>query len=175
MNWADTMTETPEMTPERFRDGMRRLAASVTVLTSQGADGTPVGMTATAVCSVSSDPPILLICVNRASANCAAFAASGHFAVNVLDQRHAALAGRFATPLPPAERFAAGQWRAMATGSPILADAVAAFDCRIQSRADMGSHTVFFGAVLAVSLAPGQGLPLLYAHGAYGGFARHPS
>lgn len=167
MDRADTM----DMNPQSFRDGMRRLAASVTVLTTLAQDGTPLGMTATAVCSVSSDPPILLICVNRNSANCAAFAASGHFAVNVLDQQDAAIASRFATPMPPAERFALGAWHALATGAPVLASAAAAFDCRILSQTDMGSHSVFYGAVAAVALAPGEAMPLLYAHGNYGGFA----
>ena len=155
---------------------MRRLAASVTVLTTRLDDEARVGMTATAVTSVSGDPPTLLCCVNRANATRTAFAQAGVFAVNVLAAGDNDLATRFATPMAPEERFTSGAWTTLATGAPILETAVASFDCRIMQTTEIGSHSIFFGEVLAVALRGPHVMPLLYAHGGYGKFAGpHPS
>lgn len=156
---------------EDFRQGMRRLAASVTILTTRMADGTRIGMTATAVCSVSGDPPTLLCCINRTNATRTAFAESGIYAVNVLAAGEDDIATRFATPMSPEERFARGAWTTLSTGAPILEDAVASFDCRIAQIAEIGSHSIFFGEVLSVNVRGAHVAPLLYAHGGYGAFA----
>lgn len=154
-----------------FREGMRRLAASVTILTTRTVEGTPIGMTATAVCSVSGDPPTLLCCINRANASRAAFAEAGVYAVNVLTSGEADLATRFALPMAPEERFSRGAWTALETGAPVLESATATFDCRISQVTEVGSHTIFFGEVLAIATRGAHVMPLLYAHGGYGSFA----
>jgi len=155
---------------DAFRDGMRRLAASVTVLTTRSPDGSRAGMTATAVCSVSGDPPTLLCCINRANATRAAFVEAGIFAVNVLAMGEDDIASRFATRMDAEERFARGAWTVAETGAPILESAAAAFDCRIVQIVESGSHSVFFGEVAAVRTRGVHVMPLLYAHGGYGGF-----
>lgn len=140
-----------------FRDAMARLGAAVTVLTTDGPAGGRAGITASAVCSVTDDPPTLLACLNRGGASTPAFLANGVFCVNVLSARHRALSDAFAgvpRRLGVPERFAAGgaAWGALATGAPALADAVACFDCEVEEAVEKGTHTVLFGRVRAVRL-----------------------
>ncbi|WP_205589623.1 flavin reductase [Chachezhania antarctica] len=138
-------------TAERFREGMSRLGAAVTVLTRDGPAGQH-GMTASAVCSVTDDPPTLLICVNRANRSRAMFAENGVVAVNVLAGRHTELGQVFASR-DDGERFAAADWHRLETGAPVLSDASVAFDCRISDASEVGSHTVFYCRVAATELA----------------------
>ncbi|MBC2778906.1 flavin reductase family protein [Parasphingopyxis marina] len=155
---------------DSFKAGMRRLAASVAILTVD-AEGQGQGMTATAVCSVSAEPPALLCCINRASATREAFMQADAFAVNLLAARDRTLADRFARPMPADERFALGRWTRAVTGAPILESAIASFDCRRSETAEIGSHTIFFGEVEAVRLSEHHIAPLVYADGCYGKFA----
>jgi len=156
---------------EMYKAGMRRLAASVAVLTVGLPDGRRHGMTATAVCSVSAAPPILLCCINRNSAARAAFSEANNFAVNVLAASDRALADRFARPMDAEERFAEGLWARDRTGAPVLETAIATFDCERSHSIEVGGHTVFFGEVQAVRVRSEHIMPLLYAHGGYGEFA----
>ncbi|MBB3771187.1 flavin reductase (DIM6/NTAB) family NADH-FMN oxidoreductase RutF [Angulomicrobium tetraedrale] len=150
-----------------FRAAMRELAAGVTIITA-GRDGGRRGLTATAVCSVSADPPTLLVCINRSAEGHAAIRESGAFCVNVIAAEHQCLAERFAgrDGARGAERFEHGEWRSLATGAPVLADAVAAFDCQVIQAIDAGTHTVFLGAVTATTVSP-QRAALLYRAGAF--------
>jgi len=155
---------------DAYKAGMRRLAAGVTLITTRGASE-PTGLTATAVCSVSADPPILLCCVNRNSASYAAVLEAGVFAVNVLSAADRSLSDRFAGRMTPAEKFAEGTWRVLETGSPVLTSSLASFDCRVVQAVDAGTHGVIFGEVQAVTVAEDpQVHGLLYADGGYGRF-----
>ncbi|MCK0198944.1 flavin reductase family protein [Ancylobacter sp. 6x-1] len=147
---------------------MRELAAGVTVITALGPQG-PRGLTATAVCSVSADPPTLLVCVNRATEGHAAIVASRAFCVNVTAHEHRPLAEHFAGRggLRGAERFAHGAWRRLVTGAPVLEDAIAAFDCRVMETMEWGTHTVFIGAVAATHAADPARPALVYRAGAF--------
>jgi flavin reductase (DIM6/NTAB) family NADH-FMN oxidoreductase RutF len=155
--------------PQQFKTGMRRLAAGVTIVTTNW-EGTRRGLTATAICSVSLAPPTLLCCVNRASAAHEAICASGTVAVNVLTAADLALAECFGGAEFGEARFALGQWATLVTGAPVLESALAAFDCRISRVIEAGTHTVFLAEVVATR-ADGPGEPLLYLEGAYGGFS----
>jgi flavin reductase (DIM6/NTAB) family NADH-FMN oxidoreductase RutF len=150
-----------------FRTAMRELAAGVTIITA-GVQAGRRGLTATAVCSVSADPPTLLVCVNRSAEGHAAISESGAFCVNVVGAEHRWLAERFAgrDGTRGAERFEHGDWCALATGAPVLADAIAAFDCRVTQAIDGGTHTVFLGAVVATTASP-ERAALLYRAGAF--------
>ena len=156
-----------------FKHAMRRLAAGVTIVTTKGRGGR-AGLTATAVCSLSADPARLLVCVNRDSAPNAAIAAAKRFCVNVLALRHRSLALRFAgaTGVAGEDRFAQGKWGSAATGSPVLLDALASFDCMLVDAVQSGTHTIFVGEVQAVSARTG-GTPLLYAAGAFHSLTKH--
>ncbi|MFK8250630.1 flavin reductase family protein [Ancylobacter terrae] len=151
-----------------FRTAMRELAAGVTVVTASGADG-PRGLTATAVCSVSADPPTLLVCVNRATEGHAAIRAAGFFCVNVMAHEHRGLAEHFAgrSGLHGAERFAHGAWGRLVTGAPVLEDALVAFDCRVVETLERGTHTVFLGAVVATRAAAPERPALVWRGGAF--------
>lgn len=159
---------------ESFKLGMRRLAAGVCLLTTQCADGSRRGMTATAVCSVSAAPPTLLACINRGNSTYEAIRACGFFAVNVLSLEDRPLADLFARLVPPEEKFASGLWYRRITGAPLLESALAAFDCKVSQEVAIGTHGILFGEIQAVSVRKAAAKPLLYSHGAYGGFASYP-
>jgi flavin reductase (DIM6/NTAB) family NADH-FMN oxidoreductase RutF len=162
----------PAISPVEFKTAMRRLAAGVTIVATAGRQGR-AGLTATAVCSLSADPPRLLVCVNRDSAPNGAIARAKRFSVNVLATRHKALALRFAgaTGVQGEERFAKGEWREGVTGAPLLADALASFDCRLLDAVESGTHTIFIGDVREAHATP-AGAPLVYAAGAFQALAR---
>ena len=155
-----------------FRRSMRRLAASVCIVTA-GRPGAPKGgLTATAVCSVSAEPPTLLCCIDRARPSYMAMLEAKAFGVNVLSYEDRELASRFARRLPIAEKFGAGIWRPD-THSPLLETALAGFDCRLVQHIEVGTHGILFGEIQDIHLRADEARPLLYAGGGYGGFTGH--
>ncbi len=153
------------MTGESFRAGMRRLCGGVTIVTSCDAAG-PVGLTATAVCSLTVSPPRLIACVNRAGRTYRAIARSRMLTVNLLAVHHRELAERFAGRMGDAERFALGRWRFSPERAPVLADALAAFVCRAAFLIDVGSHALVVADVERVALGP-SAMPLVYLGGRF--------
>ncbi len=149
---------------------MRHLAAHVCLITTAGPDGARQGLTATAVCSVSADPPTLLCCVNRQIAPFAAIRESGRFAVNVLGVEDRELAERFAGTIQGEARFNTGVWTSLATGAPVLESALATFDCRLTRLEEVATHGILFGEIQSVRSRASIAEPLLYAHGAFGAF-----
>jgi flavin reductase len=145
-----------------FRDAMARLGAAVHVVTSAGPGG-KTGFTATAVCSVSDQPATLLVCLNRRSKSAPLLAQNGVFCVNTLGAEQEKIADMFAgrSGIHLDERFSIGDWMTLKTGSPVLASAVIAFDCRTIDTKAVASHNVLFGAVEAVRLGP-PGPALVY-------------
>jgi flavin reductase (DIM6/NTAB) family NADH-FMN oxidoreductase RutF len=153
-----------------FKLAMRRLAAGVTIITTCH-DGHRCGLTATAVCSLSADPPQLLVCVNRSSQAHDIIKRGANLCVNLLARRHKALAARFAGQkkgVAGEERFRAGKWTTLKTTAPVLDDALASFDCVVRETVESSTHTIFIGNVVDVRLRA-EGHPLLYAGGAYAG------
>jgi flavin reductase len=150
-----------------FREAMSRLGAAVHVITTAGPGG-KTGATATAACSVTDSPPMLLMCLNRRSQTNPVVVENGVFCVNTLGAGEAEIADLFAgrTGVMGGDRFTKGEWTTLVTASPVLASAVVAFDCRIVEVRSVGSHNVFFGAVEAVRLGP-QGPALVYHDRAY--------
>jgi len=148
--------------PAAFREAMAKLGAAVHVVTSAGPAG-KTGFTATAVCSVSDTPATLLVCLNRRSKSAPLLGQNGVFCVNTLgaeqDKLADVFAGRGGHHLE--ERFSFGEWMTLKTGSPVLASAVIAFDCRTIETKAVASHNVIFGAVQAVRLGP-PGPALVY-------------
>ncbi len=147
-----------------FREGMSRLGAAVTLLTSDGAAGRH-GMTASAVVSVTDSPPTLIVCVNRGIRCHDLFVENGVLAVNVLGGRHQDLSRRFASK-DVGDRFDGAGWVTLATGAPVLADAEVAFDCRIVDVREVGSHSVLTCEVDEVKLNADQPQGLIW-------FGRH--
>jgi flavin reductase len=153
--------------PPAFREAMSRLGAAVHVVTTAGVAGKS-GFTATAVCSVTDQPAMLLVCLNRRSNSAPLLAQNGVFCVNTLGAAEEKLADIFAgrSGVHLEERFSVGEWMTLKTGSPVLASAVVAFDCRTIEVKAVASHNVVFGAVEAVRLGPG-GPALVYHDRAY--------
>jgi flavin reductase (NADH)/flavin reductase len=149
---------------------MRHLAAHVCLITTTDPGGVRLGLTATAVCSVSADPPTLLCCVNRQIPPFAAIRASGIFAVNVLGVNDLELAERFAGVIQGEARFETGAWSTLSTGAPVLESALAVFDCRVTLLEEVATHGILFGEILAVRSRSPNTEALLYAHGAFGAF-----
>ncbi len=150
-----------------FRDAMCRLGAAVHVVTTDGPAG-KTGFTATAVCSVSDSPATLLICLNRTATSMPVLRGNGVFCVNTLRAGEEIIADTFAgrTKVPREQRFATGDWMTLATGSPVLASAVVAFDCRVREVKSVASHDVYFGIVEAIHSGP-AGAALVYHDRAY--------
>jgi len=152
---------------EEFIDGMSCAVTSVNVVTTDGPGGR-YGITVSAMCSVSADPPLLLVCVNRKSPLVDAVARNEAFAVNLLraDQKLVAevFAGR-ARDVAPYD-FGCAAWESSPLGSPLLVGAVARFDCRLAGSLDAGTHRVLLGQVEGTSGDPGAAL--LYARRAFG-------
>ena len=140
---------------QTYRDAMARLGAAVSVITSDGPAGR-CAFTASAVCSVTDDPPTLLVCMNRHSDSNEAFKANGVLCVNTLAASQEALSPVFAgfTHHTMDERFGHAEWAILGSGAPVLRDAVVSFDCRIAEISTVGTHDVFFCEVLAIQSGP---------------------
>ncbi|MBZ0216651.1 MAG: flavin reductase [Fimbriimonadaceae bacterium] len=134
-----------------FREAMSRLGAAVHVITTNGTDGR-CGFTASSVCSVTDEPPTVLVCLNRSSSVHQMFKDNGIFCINTLAAGHEHISNMFAgfTGVAMADRFNAGEWFTLATGAPAMADALVSIDCRISSIAEVGTHSVMFGEVQAI-------------------------
>jgi flavin reductase ActVB len=141
-----------------FRAAMARFAAGVVVVTTRDAEGTPQGLTATSFCSVSLEPPLILVCVAETASAYDAFAACDEFAVSLLSADHAAVATRFATS--GADKFRAEDTVLTPGLMPAVAGALGELHCSVYDRHRTGDHVILIGAVTGVRLTDGE--PLLY-------------
>lgn len=154
----------PRVDAGRFRAGMARMGGACTIITA-GHAGERAGLTATAVCSVSAEPPRLLVCVNRGVRAHQVIAASGRLGVNVLDARHENLARRFAGMVQGVvggDRFLEGDWVDSEHDVPVLRGALVSFDCRVIEETVSGTHSVFLCEVTDVAAADGAQSALVY-------------
>ena len=154
---------------DQFRSGMRHLCTGVTIIAT-GAGEARKGLAASAVCSVSGEPPMLLVCVNQNASAHDSILDSGAFCANVLARPHSELAKIYSSSKRADERFATGEWITLTTGAPALADALACFDCRVHHTIEAGSHTVIFGVVEAMHRGA-ERPPLLYGYSQFGAYA----
>lgn len=155
------VTDQAPIVTDAYRDGMRLLAAGVCLITSSH-NNEPGGMIATAVTSVSAEPPSLLVCVNRSASMFGMIQASGHFCVNVLTKDAVSLVEIFSSSARRAERFQRGDWTTSANGLPVCAEALVTFECRLARIIDWHSHGIFFGEVTGVIHPRADASPLLY-------------
>ncbi len=159
------MIETDVHLADSFRQAMRRVASTVNVI-SICVDGQPMGITATAVSSISLNPPSLLVCINRAAAVHAPMGDMSHFRVNVLHRDQVEMARMFADRTQHALRFLSG-WEVGAAGPPRLLDAQATILCRRIDSHSFGTHSIFIGVVEDAE-ARDEVDPLVYLDGRYG-------
>jgi len=153
----------PGVEAAQFRQLMGRFATGVTVVTARCADGQPAGMTASSVASVSLEPPLLLVAVDRQNDMHDALLAAAHFAINILAADQEALARRFA--VVEANRFDGVGYREGRHGVPLIDGALAHIECAKRGAVPSGDHTVFFGLVTGGEVSERR--PLLYYRGGY--------
>ncbi len=136
------------ISPEDFRQGMRRLGGAVNIVTTAH-NGVFAGLTATAVTSLSSEPPRLLACINRAGATYETISKGRCLSVNVLGTEHKSLAMKFAgmDGSPETERFNDTDWHVGCAGAPLYKNALVSFDCKVESIMDVGSHGIVIGVI----------------------------
>lgn len=150
---------------DAFRSAMRRLGGAVNIVTTQ--DGSArFGLTATAVCSLTANPPRLLACVNLSGRSYQAIAKARCMAVNVLGIQHRELAFAFAGKQGEDPFASIENWTQAATGAPILTDALASFDCDVEQMMITTTHAIVIGDIRHISYGVG-GKPLLYLDGEF--------
>jgi flavin reductase (DIM6/NTAB) family NADH-FMN oxidoreductase RutF len=138
-----------------FRHAMRELASGVAVIAC-GEGNERNGCTVTSLTSFSLSPPSLLVCIGLASSTLASLRAYGAFGVSLLAAHHENLADRFAgrDGAVGAQRFEGANWKRLVTGAPLLADAIATFDCRVDDLIERHTHAIVIGAVAAIRKGP---------------------
>ncbi len=151
------------VTRQEFRDAMARLGAAVNIITTDGPAGRG-GFTASAVCSVTDEPPTLLLCMNRGATAAPRLRENGVVCVNVVGvaQKEAAMVFAGVTKCPMEERFLAATWTRLATGAPVMEGALLSFDCRIAEVIEKGTHLVIFGEVAAIRMGDAAEHGLIY-------------
>ena len=157
--------EVKPVDPQQFKLGMRTLAGAVNIISSMNS-GHRYGMTATAVCSASAEPPTVLACINKIATTHDAVAKSKVFCVNVLRVEDWELSTTFSGGQAGEARFKTGNWTRLTTGAPVLVDALVSFDCRMVKKLAHGTHTIFLGEVEQILIGK-KGKPLLYSDGQY--------
>jgi len=159
------MSETIMRVPDTraFRNALGRFATGVTVVTAQGCDGAPVGVTASSFNSVSLDPPMVLWSLSRSSRSLPAFEQGGEFAIHVLGAHQEDLSARFASR--GSDKFAGLEWSRSPGGAPLLPNCAARFLCRTAYQYEGGDHIIFVGEVIDYEHA--EKPPLLFHAGSY--------
>jgi flavin reductase len=163
-----TQTTTLPVDPARFREAMSRVGAAVHIVTTDGPAGL-AGITASAVTSITVEPPMMLFCINKRSLSAAKVIENGVFCINTLARADQHLSDIFAgrSGHKPEERFAStGAWTVLSTGAPVLASALVAFDCRLVEAKPLGTHLMMIGTVEAIEIAA-KAEALIYAHREY--------
>ncbi|MFN0316497.1 MAG: flavin reductase family protein [Burkholderiales bacterium] len=151
---------------DSFKKGMRQLASGVSIVTTGDGAGARAGFTATAVCSVSAQPPQLLVCVNATSNTHPKIREWKNFCVNVLSSAQIPVARHFARTPASEDRFGMGDWSVLETGAPVLKGCPVTFDCTLAQEIVAGTHTIFIGNVAAVAVIAGLE-PLAFVDGQY--------
>ena len=148
-----------------FKQAMRRLASTIALVTSGRGDGW-TGMAATAVTSVTADPPTILVAVNRNASLSPVLAEHRQFCVNLLAERHRDLVSLFSGPTKGLARFETGGWETSEEGLPVLSDAVASLMCTTSMTLEVATHTLFIGEVTRIVNHPTID-PLIWVDGKF--------
>ncbi|MEH2474460.1 flavin reductase (DIM6/NTAB) family NADH-FMN oxidoreductase RutF/DNA-binding transcriptional LysR family regulator [Nitrobacteraceae bacterium AZCC 2161] len=151
----------------QFLEGMSRAACTVSVVTTDGKGGR-AGVTVSAMASVSADTPSLLVCIHRDSKAVSAIRENGVFCVNVLRDSEILISDTFGgRRKTTGDRFDCAKWDILASGAPAVANALAAFDCRLTHELLYGSHWILIGELTDIVVAQASS-PLIYANRGYG-------
>jgi flavin reductase (DIM6/NTAB) family NADH-FMN oxidoreductase RutF len=161
------LTEALATEPVAYRMAMRHFVGNVSVITV-GMGERRSGLVATSTVSLSMEPPLMLVCVNRGSSSRALFEHFGHFGVNALAPHHQPIAERFTGlgGIKGTDRFTLGEWRSGPTGAPLLVGAAVALDCEIEDMIEKSTHTILIGRVRSIDIGKESGA-LVYWRGGY--------
>jgi len=143
---------------EEFRSALGRFASGITVVTTKDANGRFFGITVSAFCSVSLEPPLILVCIEKTTGSHHALGETRSFVVNILRENQEDLSDRFAAFLP--DKFDSVRFRLGIEGLPVLEDALANLECRLVNSYDGGDHSIFVGEVMEATLNDSK--PLLH-------------
>jgi len=149
--------------PDEFRAVLGRFPSGVTVVTTKGTDASDQGMTVSAFCSVSLEPPLVLVCIEKTASAYQALTTAPGFAVNILSARQEQIARRFS--ITNIDRFEGVGFTRSSNGYAILDDVLGVLECRRFALHDGGDHTIILGEVEATRVESGS--PLLYYRGGY--------
>jgi flavin reductase (DIM6/NTAB) family NADH-FMN oxidoreductase RutF len=171
MQATATLLKDPTISAEDFRLAMRRLAGGVSIISGVGPDG-PLGVTATAVMSLTAEPPSVVCCLNRSLELETAVKETGRFAVNMLRVDHHDLAMRFAGMhgVRGSAKFEQGNWTILPSDVPALSDSLVTFDCRVDGIVEVGTHSIFVGLITEAHFGE-SGDPLVYCDGTFASLA----
>lgn len=150
-----------------MREGMRRLASGVCIVSAQADSGERTAMTATSITSVSDSPSSLLVCINRDTSMHNILSKGGAFAVNLLHNSQQDLSNHCASGDQGEQRFSMGQWQEK-EGVPYLGDCLAVFICKQAKTVTFGTHDIVIGEITQVNVDETENIdPLLYLNGGY--------
>jgi len=155
-----------DVDPATFRHALGHFLTGVTVATTTGPTGEPVGMTANAFTAVSLDPPLVLLCLARSAASHPAMEAAGRYAIHVLGAAQEAVSTAFArTAAEGARKFDAVAWHPAEDGLPLLDEYLVRLECRVVQRVQAGDHVIHLGRVEAADVASRDAAPLAFFRG----------
>ena len=148
---------------DEFRAALGRFASGVTVVTTRDLSGNLHGITVSAFCSVSLDPPLILVCIDKNTGSHYALTQTDSFVVNILRDDQQYVSDRFASYLP--DKFETVKYHSGIDDLPVLEDALANLECRLVNSHDNGDHTIYVGQIEKATVNDGN--PLIYWHGNY--------
>lgn len=151
------------ITKNEFRHALGRFASGVTVVTTRDADNRLHGITVSAFCSVSLEPPLILVCIEKKAGSHHAFSAGKAFVVNLLAAHQQHISDRFASHI--ADKFEGVAYRQGIEDLPVLNEALANLECVLKHAYEAGDHTIFVGEIETAHISDGE--PLVYFHGNY--------
>ncbi|HLM01218.1 MAG TPA: flavin reductase family protein [Pyrinomonadaceae bacterium] len=152
-----------KISKDEFRAALGRFASGVTVVTTKDVENRLHGITVSAFCSVSLEPPLILVCIDKDAGSHHAFKESGAFVVNILREDQQYLSDRFASQLP--DKFDGVSCRAGIRHLPVLEDALVNLECRLVNAYEGGDHTIYIGEIVVSTVNDGK--PLIYFQGEY--------
>lgn len=148
---------------DEFRAALGRFASGVTVVTTKDKTGRFHGITVSAFCSVSLEPPLVLVCIDKNTGSHHALTETNAFVVNILREDQQYISDRFASFLP--DKFDAVRWHTGIDDLPVLEDVLANLECRLVYSHAGGDHTIYVGEIERATVSDGK--PLVYFHGNY--------
>ena len=151
------------VSPDEFRSALGRFASGVTVVTTKAGDGSDQGMTVSAFCSVSLEPPLMLICIEKTASAYKALTNAAGFVVNILSASQEQIARRFS--IVDIDRFEGVGYSRSQNGFAVLDEVLGVIECNTFAMHDAGDHTIIVGEVEATRAE--NGTPLLYYRGGY--------